>query len=149
MRNFGIQVVKFLAPFCAIIIMVSVSSSANADPIKDRRAIMKAVAAANKNIRDAAKRGDISTAIENAKSLVEQAEKFLSLFPPGTGRDKLDPRLTRSKPEIWSNWEEFKSANAAMISAARVVMKGDMSGVPEVGGTCAGCHRNFRGAKVR
>jgi len=130
--------------------LVTISSfKASADVVKERQKLMKTIAKSNKLIRAAAENGNSDIGSVNAQKLILAAQKFVQLFPKGTDRGSLDPRLTRSKPEIWSQWSQFKMANDTMIQIAENIFGGDLSGVQDLTNSCRGCHRKFRGSKVR
>ena len=130
--------------------LVTISSvKASADVVKERQKLMKTIAKTNKLIRAAAENGNSDLASVNAQKLVLAAQKFVQLFPKGTDRGSLDPSLTRSKPEIWSQWSQFKMENDTMIQIAENIIGGGLRGVEDLTNSCSGCHRKFRGSKIR
>jgi cytochrome c556 len=59
---------------------------------------------------------------------------------------------TFAKPEIWTNAKGFADASAAWIAAFAAVKASTdeasfKAAFPAVGGSCKGCHENFRRAK--
>lgn len=127
---------------------------AHADAVKDRVAAMKSISKANKTLREAAKKGDKAEVKKQAMAIAATAEKIPSLFPKGTGRDKLDPKVTRAKPEIWAKWDDFKARAETLksmaVQIASAADKGDMKlAAAGVNRACGGCHKQFRGDKVK
>ena len=123
------------------------TTTASADVLKDRSAAMKSISKANKALQKAAKGGMAADAQKQAKIIVAVADKMESLFPKGSGAGYGEE--TRAKADIWTDWAKFQKANAAMKAAAMKVAVGDMSAAPEIGKTCGGCHKPFRGPKLK
>ncbi|MEE8445689.1 MAG: cytochrome c [Alphaproteobacteria bacterium] len=128
---------------------MAATQPAYADAVKDRRALMKSNSKANKAIKKATKAGDIATAKTQAMILVANADKIMGLFPKGTGRDMLGAKATRAKPGIWKDWDSFKQKAGALKSVAMKVAAGDMAAAKNIGKACGGCHKSFRGKKVK
>ena len=86
----------------------------------------------------------------HAAGLAAQAEVLLDLFPKGS-----DHGETNAKPNIWENWDDFKTKaeNLRRESAklAELGKAGDVNGFKEqvgaVGKTCKGCHDDYRKEK--
>ena len=130
------------------------SEPAFADPVKDRQAAMKSISKANKTLRAAAKDGKAAEVEEQAKMIVALADKLPALFPKGTDRGTLDPKTTRAKPEIWTNWSDFQKRAGDLKSMAMQIAsaagKGDLSMADDgVNKACGGCHKAFRGPEVK
>jgi cytochrome c556 len=125
--------------------------------VKQRRHAMRAISKANKAMKAAAKKGNRVGVIRAATRIASLGAGMPRLFPKGTGRGKLSPIVTRSKPAIWQNkknWVKFVKANRAMIGAALAVAsaanKGNKkAGLKGIGKTCGGCHKPFRGKKAK
>lgn len=89
---------------------------------------------------------------DNAKEIAEIAANMANLFPEGSGVE-----ASRAKPEIWDaqyaaefqqDIEAFQAASAQLVTA---VQSGDVemigAALKETGGTCGGCHKQFRKPK--
>ncbi len=111
-----------------------------------REDLMKANGAAAKVLGDMAKGTTAydAAAAEAAKAkLIEDAGLIPTVFEaPATEAE------TESKPEIWTNWDDFvvkanalKTASEALdVSSAETIGAG-MAGI---GGACADCHKAYR-----
>ena len=113
-----------------------------------------------KAIKTFVKGGDGTAAgvAESARKISAAATKIPGLFPKGTARGDYDARLTRALPKIWEDWKGFEAAAARLAAEsaklAKVAANGD---VFDIGGQfgamakkgCGGCHKPFRGAKVK
>lgn len=125
-----------------------------ADPITDRREVMKANGAAMKAISEVLKaNGAAADIAPHAAKLSEDAGKLASLFPAGSDKPQgKDPGQTMAKPEIWQNPDDFAAKlkafhdEAAMLNTA--VAGGDMAAIKaefdKVGEACGGCHKVYR-----
>lgn len=125
-----------------------------ADPITDRRELMKANGAAMKAINEALKSGGSAADIApHAAKLSDDAAKLGTLFPAGSDQPQgKDPGQTMAKAEIWQNPDDFAAKlkafgdEAAMLNTA--VAGGDMAAISaefeKVGETCGGCHKVYR-----
>ena len=95
-----------------------------------------------------------------ASKISAAAPKIPALFPKGTHRGKFDAKTTRALPKIWEDWKGFKTAAKALadesMKLASVAAGGDKAAV-EIGTQfrmmgklgCGGCHKPFRGDKVK
>jgi len=125
-----------------------------ADPITERRALMKGNGAAMKAINEALKNGGSAADLApHAAKVNDAAMKVGTLFPAGTDQPQgKDPGQTMAKPEIWQKPDEFAAAlkkfqdEAAMFQTA--VAGGDMGVISaefeKLGGVCGDCHKQFR-----
>ena len=125
-----------------------------ADPISERRELMKANGAAAKAINDILKNGgSAADMMPHADKLVDDSQKLASLFPAGTDKPQgKDPGQTMAKPEVWSDPSGFAAKlktfqdEAAMFKTA--VAGGDMAMIKaefeKVGEACGGCHKVYR-----
>jgi cytochrome c556 len=125
-----------------------------ADPITERRDLMKANGAAMKAISEILKSdGAVADIVPHAAKLNEDATKLPTLFPAGSDQPQgKDPGHTMAKPEIWQNPDDFATKakafqdEAAMFSTA--VAGGDMAAIKaefdKVGEACGGCHKVYR-----
>ena len=94
----------------------------------------------------------------HAKALGSAAKKIPVLFPKGTGRGDYPDKVTRALPEIWKDWKGFEKATQGLVDQsaklAKIADGGDKDAiVKQIGITgkigCGGCHKPFRGAKVK
>lgn len=129
------------------------ATSAFADPIADRKALMKAVGGATKTASDIMK-GDVKWSSETGKQVfaayTAAGAKFGDLFPAGseTGGE------TTAAPAIWADMAGFKAAvatfkaaadsNAAKAASSEADFKAAFGAVVQ---TCKGCHEKYRIAK--
>lgn len=125
-----------------------------ADPITERRELMKGNGAAMKAIDGVLKNGGSAADLEkHANQLNDTAMKISALFPAGTDQPQgKDPGQTRALPEIWENPDKFAAKvkkfqdEAAMFKTA--VAGGDMGVISaefdKLGGVCGDCHKAFR-----
>ena len=74
-----------------------------------------------------------------------------AMFPQGTGMGHVTK--ARAKAAIWSDWDEFKKANNAMVVASTNFAMGSadtMTGASKaIGKACGGCHKPFRGPRKK
>lgn len=83
----------------------------------------------------------------HAKALVNVSSIVPNIFPEGSGDGK-----TEALPAIWEDKAEFKSALDKFVSAAEGMAKASESGdmmvigpaIKELGGSCKGCHDDFK-----
>lgn len=128
---------------------LAATQPAYADAVKDRRAEMKKMSKAGKAIKKAGKAGDSDTVKAQAGIIVATAGTLAGLFPKGTDRATLGKKATRAKPEIWSDRVTFKQKLADLRNVASKVAGGDMAAAKGLGKACGGCHKLFRGKKVK
>src|SRR5262245_22802486 len=133
---------------------IGFATVAAADPITDRREVMKANGAAMKAISEILKaNGSAADMAPHAAKLTEDAGKLATLFPAGSDQPQgKDPGQTMAKPEIWQNPGDFAAAvktfqdEAAMFKTA--VAGGDMGVIKDeyenLCGTCGNCHKTLR-----
>lgn len=138
--------------FALLSIFISSQLFAQADVIKERRALMKGNSKASKAIKKAAKEKDYATIEAKAKAIAANMEKIPDLFTKGTTSEK-----SRAKPEIWEKWDDFDQKRVAMKAAAEELaetakaMNGEKVGilVKGFGKKCGSCHRSFRKKKKK
>ena len=83
----------------------------------------------------------------HAEAVQGIATMALNAFPEGTGGEG-----SRAMDEIWANWDDFLTKAQALKDAAdglaAAASSGDMAAVGEamsdVGGSCRGCHTDYR-----
>ena len=93
-----------------------------------------------------------------ASKINAAAAKIPGLFPKGTSRGEFDEKTTRAPPKIWQDWKGFEAAARRLadesVKVAKVAGGGDKAAIGKQFGTmakmgCGGCHKPFRGAKVK
>jgi cytochrome c556 len=145
-RNLGIVVLAISILGAGMI----PGSSAQADPLKDRKAAMKKMNNANKAIKKAAQAGDMAAVTREARVIVAVTRQIEALFPKGTGRAELGQKATRAKDVIWQDWATFQTRIKALRSAASNIANGDMKAAMKgVGKSCGACHKLFRGSRPK
>lgn len=105
-----------------------------------------------KGIMDAMKAGESLNAdmAQAAKDIAAKADEIGSWFPEGSGPET--GRKTEAKAEIWTQPEAFAKAQGDFVEAAKqldaLAVAGDAEGfaaqAKALGGTCKGCHDDFR-----
>lgn len=133
----------------------------SADPAPAPDAAEKVVAYREKAMKAAANhlglasmlaKGEIHRASDwslHAEALHDLGASFASLFPEGTGPDKVK---SESKPEIWTQRDKFLAAAAAFeaetLKLVDVAKTGDLAAykaqTDKVGQACGACHEPFR-----
>lgn len=120
-----------------------------ADPIAERQELMKTIGRSRKAAADMASGKapyDAAAAAAALEAVAASAEKFPTLFPPGS-----DAGETEAAPDIWTNTAEFERL-AALLASEATAASAAASGGPEalaaamrgIGGTCRDCHDQFR-----
>lgn len=122
-----------------------------ADQIKARQTGMKSIGAAFKGLRDQMGGTADPVAVKrHAGVLAGHSPKVGDWFGPGTAGA---PGVkTAALPAIWTRNADFRQAAAALDVEARKMLAlanaGDMAGVGgqirALGGTCKGCHDDFK-----
>ena len=129
-----------------------VSGAAFADPIADRKALMKergGLVGQLAPIAKGEKPFDAAAVLAALQGLAANGDKFNveALFPAGS--DKGD---TKASPDIWTNLGDFQKLDNDTINAANKLEAsakgGDMKAVAadfgDLGKTCGACHNKYR-----
>ncbi len=120
----------------------------------DREAGMKKMGGNVKAALDpAAKLADAKAKLAEA---IAFAETIPSQFPKGTGIGDPGIKKSRALQDIWAKPAEFKAAADALVAALKGVDlaldSGDRAKVDaaagEIGKSCGGCHKPFRGPEI-
>lgn len=126
---------------------IAYAESKAADPdVKARQELMQANGAAMGVLSGMAK-GEVAfdaSAAEAAKqALIADAAGIEAAFKNNAS----DPE-NRSKPEVWTNWDEFLADAKALGDAAAALdassLDGVKAGLGAIGGTCKDCHTEFK-----
>lgn len=134
--------------------VVWAAQAAPADAVKARQAVMKEM---GKNMGAIAamlkgeKPWDASVAQASSAAIAAAAKQVPDVFKENTGSEG----PTEAKPVIWTNWQGFvdkaTALNTETAKLADIAKGGDQAAVAAqvkaVGGTCGGCHREFREQK--
>ncbi len=127
----------------------SVVSAAQFDKvIEARQDLMKSIGAASKAMRSAA---DAAAVAASADKLAELFAKInAESFPKGSAEG------SRSKPEIWEQWDKFTAAAKNAVTVAQSIAAKARAGentadlVKGFGrNACGPCHRPFRKPKEK
>ncbi len=139
----------------AIVAVAAPLLAAPADAVRARIAGLRELGGAMKGINDALRSSEPQTAMiqQNASKIANSARNMPRWFPANSApRPGLE---TWAKPEIWSKPAEFRAAMNAFTTQAAVVQRVSMgtdtdaikAEVRKLGGTCKGCHDQFRTPK--
>lgn len=87
--------------------------------------------------------------VGHARALNDTAKMWDTVFPAGTGPDKVK---TDTLPSVWEKWDTFVKANDAFEKATGELLaaaeKKDMAAagaaMKALGASCGGCHDDFR-----
>lgn len=138
-------------------VMAAMGEAAIEQRIKFMKAdILKPFKAIKSFVKDG--KGSAADVAANARKLNAAASKIPALFPKGTHRGAYDEKMTRALPKIWEDWNGFKAASDTLATEsaklATIAASGDAEAIAaQVGAMgkmgCGGCHKPFRGAKVK
>lgn len=140
-----------LALGLAAIPAVSVAASP-ASTIAARTANFKAIGKAFKGVLDQFKTPapDVAVIQASAATLVTASAKVAGHFPKGTG--PASGVKTHALPAIWEKPADFSAAAAKFVAASKAFQVAAASGnmdqikgaIPALGGSCKGCHDQFK-----
>jgi cytochrome c556 len=136
----------------AISALALASSAVLADPIADRRAIMKSngkAAGALVAIVKTEQPFDASVVLAALTTLSGNAKKIdvAALFPPGSdkgGETAASPKIWEDLPGFQAKVEKFKADTAAAAAAPAQDMDALKAQLDTIGKNCGGCHETFR-----
>lgn len=103
-------------------------------------------------------KGTAADVAKAATALSAAAGGISKGYPKGTARGDFDAKLTRALPKIWEDWNGFEAAAkrlaAESAKLATVAAGGDAGAIAAQFGMtgkngCGGCHKPFRGEKVK
>ncbi|MDH3702931.1 MAG: cytochrome c [Alphaproteobacteria bacterium] len=159
---FKLSGILAVAAVAGLVILPACMSSAvgASDAIKERRALMKSISKEWKPIKAYAKSGKGSAAgvAKHATAINGMSKKINGLFPKGSGRGDFSDKETRALPAIWKDWTGFEKAAGVLEQESAKLIKiagtGDQKAIAKQVGAmgkkgCGGCHKPFRGAKVK
>lgn len=143
--------VLFLAVLAGAIAGAAEPPANPAGVVAYREAGMKAIASHFKSLSMIMK-GEVSRPQDvtaHATAIAALSRDLPSLFPAGTGPDKVK---TEAKAELWTQWAEFEKQSklfeAEAMKLAEVAVTGDNAAIQaqmgKVGQSCGSCHDLFR-----
>jgi len=103
-------------------------------------------------------KGSAADVAKAATALGAAANGITADYPKGSGRGDHDAKVTRALPKIWEDWAGFEKAAGALAAEsaklASVAGGGDSGAIAAQFGMvgkngCGGCHKPFRGEKVK
>ena len=123
-----------------------------AESIKARQTHYKEIGKSAKGVFDELKKPQPSVPVIQgyAKTIAAYGPQIGAWFPKGTGSEA--GVKTAARAEIWAKPQDFaKRVDAFKLETATfnaVAQKGDLNAIraeaPKLGGTCKGCHDDFR-----
>ncbi len=123
--------------------------------IKERKALMKTVGKSNKVIKKYKKgKASADEAIKAARALRKAINASLdkALYPKGSTRPDVAAKKTRAKAKLLAEWDGYVKAGKKTAKRAtefiKLVKAGD-AGAKKVKLSCGGCHKPYRGKKVK
>ena len=145
--------IKKIASAIALIVLASLSGTAvyadNKSIIKHRQAVMAAIGGHTNALFLIAKGLDqfAGDRVMHAENLAALAKVSADTFPEGSSGGK-----TRSKPNIWTDKDEFKrmmddfivKADALSVAAKGQDSKAYGVALKALGGSCKSCHDDFK-----
>lgn len=140
------------AALVACVVSGSAYAANSASVIAARQANFKVMGKSMKAMFDEMKKPtqDVAVFQLNAKALADASRKVGGYFPKGSGPGA--GVKTEALADIWAKPAEFKLAHGKLVAAtgkfAVVAKSGNIDAIkaalPSVGGTCKGCHDQFR-----
>jgi cytochrome c556 len=144
----------------AVFASLLVTTACGANPAQAPQQIVDARIEAMKKLGgDLKATGQAATTAE-AKAKIAEAiafsETIVSRFPKGTGIGDAGVTKTRALQDIWTKPAEFKTAADALTTVLKnidvALGTGDKAKIDaafnEVGKSCGGCHKPFRGPEI-
>jgi len=117
---------------------------------KERSATMKSINKKMRALKVLATKGDLAEVVREAGAVAGLTARIPELSPKGSAVGK-----TRIKPEVWKNFDDYKSLAARSAEAARglaaAAKGGDRAAVrasfSKLAKTCGACHKPYREKK--
>jgi cytochrome c556 len=141
-------------------VSLQLADAAQMAAVKERQELMKSIGGNMKTIADYLKesKGTAEEAKAAAANIGDLAMKIPAAFEMKASLEEMDAvGKNRGKPEIWSDWDEFKERAETLEEKSMAVVAafdgGDMGAVQAAVGAmgkdgCGSCHEEFRGPKV-
>jgi cytochrome c556 len=126
------------------------ASAAPAEAVHARIEGFKQLGVAYKGVNDAIRAGDLAQIRTGVAQMKRAGVSIYQWFPAGSGPQS--GVKTATKPEAWTNSQQFRQAQdafaGALVPLERAATSGDLDAVRSasrsVGATCKGCHDSFR-----
>jgi len=134
----------------AISLFTLTISTASADPVADRQALMKANGKAAGQLAAVAKGEqpfDAAAVLAALQTLNDDAQKLdMALFPAGsdTGDTTASPKIWEDPAGFQAQIDKFKADTAAAVASPPVDVDGVKAALGAIGANCASCHETFR-----
>ena len=136
----------------AISLLALAGTAALADPIADRKALMKANGKAAGMLAPMVKGEkpfDAAVVLEALTTINGNAQKIdvVALFPPGTetgGETTASPKIWQDLADFQARVDKFKADAAAAAAAPAKDLHALKTQFEGLGKNCGGCHENFR-----
>ena len=141
-------------------VSLQLADAAQMAAVKERQELMKSIGGNMKTIADYLKesKGTAEEAKAAAANIGDLAMKIPVAFEMKASLEEMDAvGKNRGKPEIWSDWDDFKERAETLEEKSMAVVAafdgGDMGAVQAAVGAmgkdaCGSCHEEFRGPKV-
>jgi cytochrome c556 len=159
--KFGVVAVAAVIAGAALLSSETISAAMmGMEAVKARQDAMKSMGKDMKVIQGFVKdgKGTAADVAVKAAAIAATAKGLPPLFPKGSGRPDMSDKDTRATPKIWTDWAGFeKHADTLVVEAgklAEVANGGDTKAIAAQFGkvgkeACGGCHKAFRGEKVK
>ena len=130
---------------------IIMNTNANADPVADRKALMKKTVLPNTKLTGGMANGaiefDAAKAEAAARAIAEVPQKFVKLFPDDSAGDP----ESEAKDAIWSDMKGFLAASKKLTASANAAAEAAKSGPDafkpaflKMTEACKGCHELYR-----
>jgi cytochrome c556 len=134
-----------LAFSAALVGTMALAADATDPIVVEQKNLMKSLGAASKVLGGMAGGGAYdAAAAEAAKAALMAGASDIAVKFAAPGNDP----ESESKPEIWSNWDDYLIKAKALGDAATAMdvssVDGIKAGMGDIGGTCKACHQNYR-----
>lgn len=141
--------------------VLALGSSAAAGAAQDKEAIVKQRQDTMKRQSDDATainkyaKGELDqeTAIAKVNDMLAISPEIVDLFPPGTSQAELGDKATKALPDIWRDWDKFKTLPVTLHGEeeklAAAIKSGDRDAartqlVNTFNNACNVCHNAYR-----
>jgi len=142
---------RFMTLMLAVLAVTGASLDANADPVADRKALMKKTVLPNTKLAGGMVQGaikfDASKAEAAVRAIAEVPQKFVKLFPEDSEGDP----DSAAKDAIWTDMKGFLAAADKLSTRAKAAAEAAKSGPDAFKGAfikmteaCKGCHQLYR-----
>lgn len=143
-------IILFAALLTLIALFTALSVSAHSGAtgiVKDRMDRFKESKGSMKLIRKSIKQDDFSTIANEATQLANWSSEMIRYFPEGSNKPP-----SEALPEIWENFDRFKSLNANFTEASNNLLQAALEQNKEatfdrfgdLAKSCDACHDDFR-----